>query len=381
MKNILHVFSIIDTAEAFFDGQFRYLGKCGFSVHVITSPSPRITGFSRNNKTQYAEVLIPRAISPLQDIRAVIAMSCYIKKEKIQTVVGHTPKGALLSMFAGFIMRIPQRIYYRHGLIYTTKTGIERAVLKTTEKFISAMATDIINVSPSVADLCVKDGINKRDKQQLIGKGSCGGIDCIGKFSPESIDHEKLKNLRKQLKIEEDAFVVGFAGRICRDKGIEELVSGFNLLVKKYPAKKMVLLLTGDHDTRDHLDERISAEICSNPNIIKTGWVSSAEIKYYYSLMTVFVLPSYREGFGMSVIEASAMEIPVLVSKSHGCIDTIVENKTGCFIEISAKGVTAGISKFFEPEERARYGKQGRAWVVENFDHSVLWPQVLNIYR
>lgn len=381
MKNILHVFSIIDTAEAFFDGQFSYLGGFGFSVHMITSPSPRTAGFCRNNKTQYAEVIIPRAISPLKDIRALIAMSRYIKKEQIQTVVGHTPKGALLSMISGFIMRVPQRIYYRHGLIYTTKKGVTRAFLKSMERFISALATDIIDVSPSVGDLCVKDGINKRDKQQLIGKGSCGGIDCISKFNPETIDRSKLQHLREQLKIEEDAFVVGFAGRICRDKGIEELVGAFSLLVKRNPEKKLVLLLTGDHDTRDHLDEKIIAEISSNPHIIKTGWVSSEEMKYYYSLMSVFVLPSYREGFGMSVIEASALEIPVLVSKSHGCVDTIVENKTGCYIEISEEGIAEGITGFFEPEVRAAYGKEGRAWVVENFDHSVLWTEVIKIYQ
>ena len=381
MKNILHVFSIISTAEAFFDGQFIYLGNFGLSIHIIASPSEKIINFSQRNKTKYDEIEISRSISPLKDIKAVNAICNYIKKEKIDIVVGHTPKGALVSMIASFIMRVPRRIYYRHGLIYTTKKGVARFMLKSVEKFISLLSTQIITVSPSMATLCVKDKINTPGKQQLIGKGTCGGIDTINKFNPATIDQTKIEKLRDDLKIQKDDFVVGFAGRLCKDKGIEELVEGFNLLQKKYPEKKLILILVGNEDVRDKLNESIIREINSNDNIIKTGWVRAEEMKYYYSLMSVFVFPSYREGFGMSVIEASAMEIPILVSKSHGCIDTIVENKTGLYINLSAEGVAEGVSELFDDELRKKLGKSGRTWVAENFDQTVLWPEVVKIYQ
>lgn len=381
MKNILHVFSIINTAEAFFDGQFKYLGNFGFSNHVIASPSDKIKSFSQRNNTKYNEIEISRSISPLKDIKAVIVICNYIKKEKIDIVVGHTPKGALVSMIASFIMRVQRRIYYRHGLIYTTKKGVARFILKSVEKLISSLSTQIISVSPSMAALCVKDKINTPGKQQLIGKGTCGGIDTINKFNPATIDQTKIEKLRDDLKIQKDAFVIGFAGRLCKDKGIVELVEGFNLLQKNNPEKKLILLLVGYEDIRDTLPVNIIQEINSNENIIKTGWVQAEDMKYYYSLMSVFVFPSYREGFGMSVIEASAMEIPVLVSKSHGCIDTIIENKTGFYIDLSADGVAMGIDKLFDEKLRMMLGKQGRVWVAENFDHTVLWPEVVKIYQ
>ncbi len=381
MKNVLHVFSIISTAKAFFDGQFKYLGNFDLAIHLITSPSEKIQSFCQRNDAKYSIVEITRTMSPLKDIKAVIAICNYIKKEKIDVVVGHTPKGALVSMIASFIMRVPRRIYYRHGLIYTTKTGISRYILKSVEKLISSLSTQIISVSPSMAALCVKDNINTPRKQQLIGKGTCGGIDTKHKFNPATIAQTKIEKLRENLKFEKDTFIVGFAGRLCKDKGIKELVDGFKLLKEKYPEKKFILLLVGFEDIRDTLDRHIIQEINSNQNIIKTGRVPAEEMKYYYSLMTVFVFPSYREGFGMSVIEASAMEIPVLVSKSHGCIDTIVEYQTGFYIELNMEGVADGVSKLFDEELRIKLGKAGRSWVSENFDQTVLWPEVVKIYQ
>jgi len=381
MKNVLHVFSLLETAETFFDGQFSYLGNFGLSIHLIASPAENTEAFSQRNNTKYSEVEISRSISPLKDLKAVIAICQYIKNENIGIVVGHTPKGAFVSMIASFLMRVPQRIYYRHGLIYTTKTGVARFILKSVEKFVSSLSTKIISVSLSMAALCVEHKINTPDKQQLIGKGTCGGIDTKHKFNPAIIDKTKINTLCDYLKIEHDAFVIGFAGRLSKDKGVEQLVDGFNILLQNYPEKKLTLLLVGKEDSRDGISTNVFQAIKSNQNIIKTGWMPLDEMKYYYALMSVFVLPSHREGFGMSVIEASAMEIPVLVSRSHGCIDTIIENKTGFYINLTAEGIAQGVTKLFDAGVRMQLGKAGRTWVVENFDQTVLWPEVVKIYQ
>jgi glycosyltransferase involved in cell wall biosynthesis len=93
------------------------------------------------------------------------------------------------------------------------------------------------------------------------------------------------------------------------------------------------------------------------------------------------VFPSYREGFGMCVIEASALEVPILVSRSHGCIDSIREGKTGYYIDLSAEGIKSGIECLLDSNERLRLGKQGREFVLENFDQPIMWPKVLEMYQ
>jgi fluoride ion exporter CrcB/FEX len=102
-------------------------------------------------------------------------------------VVGHTPKGALVSMVAAALSFTPKRIYYRHGLIYTTCKGLKRFILKTEERFVSLLATKIVNVSPSLAALATKEQLNNKQKQLLIGAGTCGGIDAINTFNPETV--------------------------------------------------------------------------------------------------------------------------------------------------------------------------------------------------
>lgn len=379
-KKILHVFSIIDTVEAFFDGQFKYLYDHGFEVHMICSPSERVFAFAKKNSTQYVEIEISRSIKPLTDLESVLKICRYIRQNRIGTVVGHTPKGALLAMISGTLTRVPNRIYYRHGLIYTTKTGVSRIMLKGFEYLISRLATKIIDVSPSVAKLCIDAGLNPESKQQLIGKGSCGGIDTLSQYNPSLVNIAEQQVLRTTLGIDQDSLVIGFAGRLCRDKGINELVQAFKILQSSTPDTNISLLLVGDHDQRDHLDPDITDEIEHNPKIIKTGWIPATAMSLYYSLMDVFVFPSYREGFGMSVIEASSMEIPVLVSQSHGCVDTIVPEVTGKYIRIHPEDIAQNIAFFFDEHKRKEIGSNGRAWVSANFDWTVLWPETLKIY-
>lgn len=83
----------------------------------------------------------------------------------------------------------------------------------------------------------------------------------------------------------------------------------------------------------------------------------------------------------MSVLEASAMKIPILVSRSHGCIDSIIENDTGQYIDLSTEGVCNGIERMLDPVLRQTLGARGRSMVLEKYDHRVMWPQVLDLYK
>lgn len=377
---VIHVFTILTTPKSFFDGQFRYLVNHGQEIWVTTS-SVIDSDFSERNSINYVRLPIERKIAPLSDFRSIISLIRLIRKEKFDVVVGHTPKGAMVAMIAALLAGTRARVYYRHGLIYTTATGVKRYIFKTVERLTSMCANRIVNVSDSLCKLAITDNLNNKSKQTLIGHGTCSGIDAKTLFNPKKINEDRLLKFKNLYHLADDCFVIGFCGRLCKDKGIIELIEGFiefrNLHSELYPK----LLLVGPHDERDILPDGIKLIIDTDADIIATGFMQKTDLPYMYSLMDVFVFPSFREGFGMCVIEASAMQCPVLVSKSHGCVDSILEGKTGEYINLSSQGVTNGIVSMLSKEKRLMYGKNGRSWVINNFDYSVLWPKILDFYN
>lgn len=376
---ILHVFTLAITAESFFDGQFAYLSDAGFDIHLVASTEPS-KEFCRRNHITFYQIPVARRVDIEADMKSIMAIRKLIKQEKFDAVFGHTPKGALVAMCAARLSGVKIRVYYRHGLIYTTATGVKRLIFKTVEQFTAALATKIVNVSPSLSKLAVKDNLNSDNKQTVIGSGTCGGIDTTNIFNPDSLTKEGQAEL-KALIVGDCDFVVGFCGRLCCDKGIAELVDGFKMFQSNHPDLRTKLLLVGPYDEREVLAGNIKEEITNNTDIITTGRQDKSKLPSLYALMDVFVFPSYREGFGMCVIEASAMGVPILVSRSHGCVDSIRENVTGQYIDISLKGIASGLSDMLDADLRHRLGKGGRQFVLNNFDHKVMWPLIKQFYN
>lgn len=376
----LHVFTVISTPISFFDEQFKFLSTHGQQICVISSSEEDST-FSERNSITYRQIDIKRKISPFSDVKVIVSLVRLIRQEKFDIVVGHTPKGAMVAMIAAKLAGVKTRIYYRHGLIYTTATGLKRTIFKTVERLTALLATNIINVSPSLCQLAVKDKLNSDAKQTVIGCGTCGGIDTIDTFNPAKVSVDTVSALRHTLGIPDGAFVVGFCGRLCHDKGIIELIDGFELFKQAHPEIDARLLLVGPYDARDILPQYIKDEIESNPLIIAPGAVSHHYLPNYYSLMDVFVFPSYREGFGMTVIEASAMRLPILVSRSHGCVDSIREDVTGRYIDLTPESIATSLTEMLNPELRQRLGDAGRDFVTVNFERTAMWPKILDFYK
>ena len=189
---LIHVFSIFGTAESFFDGQFKYLTDQGYEIVVVSSDAPNTDAFCKRNGVRFVPLNIPRSVSPMAIVKAVKSICSLIRKEKADAVFGHTPVGALCAMIAARLCGVKNRVYYRHGLIYTTMQGVKRTIFKTEEIFVASLATSVINVSHSLSKLAVADGLNKAEKQYVIGHGTCGGIDAQNIFNPSLVDADKL---------------------------------------------------------------------------------------------------------------------------------------------------------------------------------------------
>ena len=378
---ILHIFTISRTPIAFFDGQFRYLTEHGYEVVLACKREDGIEEFAERNGVKYIPVEIPRSMSLVAILKSIGAIKQIIKTEKPEAVFGHTPVGALVAMIAAKLTGVKNRIYYRHGIIYSTMAGVKQKVFMAEEKFVSALAKHIVNVSPSLAEKCAKDGINKAEKNMVISRGTCGGIDAQNIFNPDLLDSDKLEQERNRLGLKGADIVFGFCGRFCKDKGTPEMLEAFDAFRNKHKELNVKMLLIGNLDERDILPEETRKFISDDKDVVMTGWVNKADIPYYYKLLDCFIFPSHREGFGMTVIEASAMEVPILVAPSHGCIDSIEEGVSGYYINLNAESICEGMERMLDKDHMATIGKQGRQFVLDNFDCRKMWPKVNELYN
>jgi glycosyltransferase involved in cell wall biosynthesis len=274
-------------------------------------------------------------------------------------------------MLSSWIMKVPTRIYFRHGIVYETMKGRKRKMMIFFDKLTSFCSTKIVAVSQSVLKQSIEDKLAPETKHIILGKGTCGGIDALNKFNKNLINHSDVSKLGKKLGLKSSDLVIGYCGRLVKDKGIIELVEAFLKLKEYYSNIK--LLLVGDFEERDALPQKIIDLINNNQDIVNTGFIFD-KVEYYYNLMNIYVLASYREGFPISILEASAMELPVLTTRVTGCIDSILDGQTGYFIDNTSESIVHGINRILKNDNSSQLGKNGRKFILENFDQQILWP-------
>ena len=372
--NILHVINISFVLRHFIGDQFFYFPPKGYKLFVACSPDEGLPKMAEYYHFEYLATPVARKISIISDLKSIFRLCRYIRQNHIDIVEGHSPKGALLGMIAAKLCGVPKRIYFRHGLVYETSHGLKRKLLIWIDKLTSACATKVVCVSNSLMQQSLRDHLCPASKQVLLGNGTCGGIDTQKKYNPSSIDPKKLASYRSQYGLSENDFVIGYTGRLVRDKGIIELIDAFDRLPEELHAK---LLLVGMFEERDALPEHIQQRIVQDKNIIFTGLVNT-DMEYLYAMMKVYVLASYREGFPIGALEAQSMQVPVLTTRATGCVDTIIEDQTGLFITHNPDDIARQIIAI---KEYSRMGTQAREWVVSHFDHLVIWNYIEDLYK
>lgn len=369
MTRVLEIINLPGSAQNFIGKQFSYFReKGGYEMHLICSPGGGILDFAQNNQVNYCPVKIERRPNPWRDFKALIKIYRYIRRNKIDVVISHQEKSRLLGTLAGWLNRVPVRVIYAHGVLLDTMQGAKRKFFLAEGKMVSRMAHKIVCVSPSVAKRRADIGMDNPDKQVVIGHGTCNGIDTKHKFNPSLISDDERQLIKANLGFSDNDFVVGFCGRIVRDKGITELTKAIEILSSRHPEKSIKLLVIGAFEKRDAVPNETADFLQNSPLVKFTGRVPFGEIQKYYTPMDVIVLPSYREGFGLVTVEAGAMGVPAIVSRSTGCIDSIVEGETGLYADIAPNDIADKIERFFDKEFAHKLGVQARNHVAKCFE-------------
>lgn len=373
---LFHVTSIASTLN-FLDGQIAFLKSKGFSVHAITSPSSALTEFGRKQDIPVHGIAIQRVISPVRDLSSLFQLYRLFKQQNPDLVHSHTPKAALLAMAAAKLAKVERRFFHIHGLPHSTATGITRLALKLSTTAAAYCATDLFAVSPSVADQCKVEHLSAGKHVKVLAKGSINGVDSQHAFSPcKQISQREAQAL---LHIPPNSTVLGFAGRLVRDKGISELLSAWNEIRDEFP--DTLLLIAGEPEQRNALDVAILEQLKRDERIVLIGWRS--DMATFYSAIDILVLPSYREGLPTVVLEAAAMQVPTIAFEAVGCVDAIVHGVTGLLVPVGDSYALADAMRQYilDPLERSVHGRSARERVVKEFWPEHLWLATLNEYK
>jgi glycosyltransferase involved in cell wall biosynthesis len=351
----------------------RALREAGFRVTLVSGPGEIFKLRACSDGIESIAIPMHRRISLLADALSLLRLWRMLRRTKPDLAEFSTPKAGLLGNLAGWLCRVPVRVYLLRGLKLETAAGLKRSVLLAGERLASRCAHVVVCNSPSLRAKALALGIAPASKLHLLGDGSGHGVDAE-RFSPGA------SKVRAQLGIPKCAPVLGFVGRLTRDKGVPELVDAFESVLAEQPQAH--LLLVGWFDaSEDALDAQLRARILNHPRMHYTGYVD--DTAPYYRAMDVMALPTWREGFPNVVLEAAASGIPVVTTLSTGSRDAVVPEVTGLLIPPGyPEALCEAILKLMrDPGRSALMGKAARNWVMEHFANDRVVGLTVAFYR
>ena len=366
-KKISIVLTVPLSIETWFKGQPRYLSDY-YDIELITSHSESIEKIKAYENVTVTLVDFTRQINPLKDLKILFVLWRHFRHRQPDMVYSITPKAGLLGMISAWLARIPVRLHLIVGLAYFGSSGKRRFLLKTIEKITYFFATHLyansLNLPKIISEELTSKAVN------VIAHGSVNGVDTD--YFKDTMDREEKSALRQRLNIPHDAFILLFTGRIVGDKGVNELISAFDSLSSTY--SKLTLLMVGDFE--HHLDPiaQDSYEIIKNHPRIRVVPFQD-DIRPYFCISDLLILPSYREGLPNVLIEGGSCGIVMIATDINGCNEVIIHGENGLLVEPkNTLHLIETIQKLLrEPDLYTSLKQNARQSILNRYDQHAYW--------
>jgi glycosyltransferase involved in cell wall biosynthesis len=309
-----------------------------------------------------------KGINPVADIRLFFSLYRWYRKERPDIVHHFTIKpviyGSLAARFAG----VPRIINTVTGLgyVFTGSRSILRRVVESMYRMALLSSHHTFFQNAEDQRHFIENRLVAKEKSGLL-PGS--GID-TGFFAPRP---EPKSNTGSDL-----TFLM--VSRLLGDKGIHEFVEAARSIRQDHP--EAVFQILGQRDERNPTVV---------PEAVLEGWIREGIIEWLgevedvrpvIAAADVVVLPSYREGAPRALLEASAMEKPVITTDVPGCRQAVEDGVTGLLVAVKDTEALAEamVRMIRDPQMRERMGKAGREKVVREFDERGVLEKIFKIY-
>jgi glycosyltransferase involved in cell wall biosynthesis len=271
---------------------------------------------------------------------------------------------------------VPVVVNTLHGFYFHDNMASHwRRFYITTEKIAARCSDVILSQNREDIETAIAEGICPRQKIRHLGNG----ID-VRHFDPDRLDRAALAHKRRQLGIPDDAHVVGFVGRLVAEKGILELLASAQVVHRQLPNTRFLIVGPMDHDKADALTPQIAEKYGLANVCIFTGL--RQDMPDLYALMDLFVLPSHREGFPRSPMEASAMGVPSVATDIRGCREAVAPGRNGLLVPLGdGPALTDAMMALLRNEAKRRtMGETARQMALTQFDERLIFERVKEVY-
>lgn len=371
MKKLCYVATIPAVVHAFLRGHIQTAAG-GYAVTVVCNSSDAHLLAGLNARLVFMG--IERRPSPLKDLLALMQLFSLFRQERFDIVHSIMPKTGMLAMLAARLAHVPVRIHTFTGQVWVTRRGVQRALLKWFDKLIGSLANCALADSPSQRDFLVSEGVLSASKARVIADGSICGVDAV-RFHP---DPDARSKVRQNAGIAQDAVVILYVGRLNVDKGMLDLAQAFDKAARQN-ANVELLLVGAEEDVSFARMQEICESVRNRLHYI--SFTATPEL--YMAAADIYCLPSYREGFGMTAIEAAACAVPAVATQIYGISDAVADGKTGLlFPPGDGEALASALLELAtENDKRQQMGNAARIRALELFSSERVVGETVRLYH
>jgi glycosyltransferase involved in cell wall biosynthesis len=366
---VAHITTVDASLRYLLFNQLIFLRKKYWVVGI--SSSGRDVEYLESAGIKHISIQITRSFTPLRDLITLYQLFKIIRREKFDIVHTHTPKPGLLGQLAAKLAGTPIVINTIHGFYFhDNMNGLWRSFYILMEKIAARCSDAILSQNSEDISTALKEKICPESKIDYLGNG----------IDTHHFDRQRLSSQLIEAKKQElgllDVPVVGFVGRLVVEKGLLVLIKAAPIVIDKFPDVKFLIVGPLDDEKNDAIQPEVVGQYGLENHFIFLG--QRQDMPELYALMSVFVLPSYREGFPRAPMEASAMAIPSIVSDIRGCRETVIDHETGLFVPVGdhISLAQAIILLLNDPMTARKMGDQARALAVKKFDEQKVFTRV-----
>ena len=370
MKKICFVTTIYGTFDAFLAKFSEFLDQSGEYEVSLICDGASMQGYTPPACVTVHPIEIQRGIS-LSGVLSVIKIYRILKKNHFDIVQYSTPNAAFYTSIAAKLARVPHRLYGQWGIRYMGFHGFSRKIFKLLERITCCLSTFVEVESHHLRTFAIEEKLYPASKSAVIWNGSAAGVD-LEKFDISKRDAWR-REIREKYGIDTASTVLAFAGRLTADKGVNELLEAFFSLPKDSGA---LLMIMGAFDDTSLLNFDLLDRAKKDDRVIFCGRVK--DVEKHFAAADLFIAPSYREGFGIVVIEAGAMGLGSIVSDVPGQIDAIEKDVTGVAVPVKDAGALskAMLSLIGDREKCDAMGRAAHDFVAMNFEQRKLFARL-----